>query len=122
MIPDKRTVLIVDDEASIRTSLERLLKAGGYETTVAADGNEALARASEQEYEVVLLDIGMPGLSGLDVLGRLHTDHPDTSVIMVTALVEPKTAVDAMQLGACDYVTKPVDFDDILARIEKARE
>ena len=122
VIPGRRTVLIVDDEPSVRETLERLLKSNGYEPTVAANGHEALAHALSQEFEVVLLDIRMPGLSGIDVLQRLLADHPDTGIIMVTAVVDTKTAVDAMKMGAYDYVLKPFDLDDILVRVQKARE
>ncbi len=115
-------ILIVDDEPTARENLERLLRTNGYETVVAADGQEALQRLSEQEFEVVLLDIRMPGLSGMDVLRRVDTDHSDTSVIMITAVAEVDAAVEAMKLGAYDWVTKPFNLDDILFRIEKARE
>lgn len=121
-IPAKHTVLVVDDEFSIRDNLEQLLKTNGYGTVVSSDGQEALERASEQEFEVVLLDIRMPGLSGLDVLRQLRSDHPDIAVIMVTAVGDVEAAVEACRLGAYDYVTKPFDLDDILMRVEKARE
>lgn len=121
-IPAKHTVLVVDDEFSIRDNLEQLLKTNGYGTVVSGDGQEALERASEQEFEVVLLDIRMPGLSGLDVLRQLRSDHPDIAVIMVTAVSDVEAAVEACRLGAYDYVTKPFDLDDILMRVEKARE
>ena len=121
-IPGKRTVLIVDDESSIRESLERLIRSGGYETVMAAHGQEALARAAVQEFEVVIMDIRMPGLSGIDVLRKMNTEYPDTSVIMISALADVGTAVEAMKLGAYDYITKPFNLDDILMRVEKARE
>ena len=116
------TILVVDDEPSIRTSLGRRLAAKGYEPVLAEKGEEALKRASEQEFEVVILDIMMPGLSGLDVLRPLQADQPETSVIMFTAMSDMSTAVDAMKLGAYDYVTKPFNLDDILLRVERARE
>ncbi len=121
-IPGKRTVLIVDDESSIRESLERLIRSGGYETVMAAHGQEALARAAAQEFEVVIMDIRMPGLSGIDVLRKMNTEYQDTSVIMISALADVGTAVEAMKLGAYDYITKPFNLDDILMRVEKARE
>ena len=122
LFPGTHTVLIVDDEESIRENLERLLKGSGYKPTVAADGQEALDRISEQEFEVVLLDIKMPRLSGLDVLRQLQTDYPDTTVIMVTAVSDVEPAVEAMKLGAYDHVIKPFNLDDILMRIQKAVE
>ena len=114
--------MVVDDDPLVLDTLERLLKTGGYTVVTASNGHEALARASSQEFEVVLLDIGMPGLSGIDVLRQLHTDYPDTSVIMVTAVTDTNTAVEAMKLGAYDYVLKPFNLDDIIVRVKKARE
>ncbi|MBI4201223.1 MAG: response regulator [Chloroflexi bacterium] len=114
------TVLVVDDERTIRENLERLLKLGNFEPAVAASGGEALERLSKQEYEAVLLDIKMPGLSGMDILRRLRADHPDTYVIMVTAVSDVETAIEAMKLGAYDYVLKPFNLDEILLRVQKA--
>ncbi len=68
------------------------------------------------------MDIGMPGVSGIDVLRQVHTDYPDTSVIMVTAMTDVDTAVEAMRSGAYDYITKPFNLDDISLRVTKARE
>ena len=121
-VPGKRTVLVVDDEPLVREVLERHLKDSGYETAAAANGDEALVRASEQVFEVVLLDITMPGMSGIEALGQFRTFYPDVSVIMVTAVNDRKTAVEAMKLGAYDYVVKPFDLDDIVLRVKKARE
>ena len=118
----KLRVLVVDDEFAIRDNLEQLLNSSGYDAVAAANGEEALERASEQEFEIALLDMRMPGMSGSDVLQRLLRGYPDIGVIMVTAVAEVKTAVEAMNLGAFDYVTKPFDLDDILARVEKAKE
>ena len=119
---DKCTILVVYDESSIRNSLGRRLEMKGYAPILAGNGEEALKRVSEQEFEVVILDIMMPGLSGLDVLRRIQTDQPETSVIMFTAMSDMSTAVNVMKLGAYDYVTKPFNLDDILLRVEKARE
>ena len=122
MIAENISVLIVDDEVMIRDNLERLLKPSGYETVVAASGEEALGIVKLREFDIVLLDIRMPGISGMEVLGHLHSDQPDTAIIMVTALADVTTAVDAMKAGAYDYITKPFNLDDVLIRVEKARE
>lgn len=116
------TILIVDDEASIRDLLATTLKADGYDCEVAADGNEALWKSFMKDFDIVLLDMKMPGLSGLEVLSRIVIDHPDTSVVMVTALLDTQMAVEAMRQGAYDYVTKPFNIDDLGARIERALE
>ena len=122
VIPGKHTVLVVDDESSIREILERLLKSSGYEPVAAANGQEALKRISQQEFEVVLLDIKMPVLSGLDVLLELRRDHPDICVIMATAVTDVEKAVATMKMGAYDYILKPFNLDDVLLRVEKALE
>jgi DNA-binding response OmpR family regulator len=115
-------ILVVDDDESIRAVLCRKLKAEGYYCDVAADGREALRKASAKDFDLVLMDIKMPGLSGMEVLSHLVTERPDISVVMITAVVDAKTAVDAMKLGAYDYVTKPFDLDDVSMRVKRALE
>lgn len=115
-------VLIVDDEESIREGVSRKLQAEGYACTTAASGRDALEEAATQDFDLVLMDIKMPGLSGMDVLPKLLADHPDASVIMITAVNDTQTAVQAMKLGALDYVTKPFDVDSLMMRVEKALE
>ncbi|MCH8940569.1 MAG: response regulator, partial [Chloroflexi bacterium] len=82
----------------------------------------ALALTLSQNFEVVLLDIKMPGISGMDILRQIHGDRPETSIIMVTAVGDVETAVEAMKIGAVDYVLKPFNLGDILVRVDKARE
>jgi DNA-binding response OmpR family regulator len=118
----KGTILIVDDEEAIRGILCRKLETDGYNCEVAADGKEALWKAFMKDFDLVLMDIKMPGLSGMEALPQLVTNHPDTCVIMMTAVVDTETAVQAMKLGACDYVTKPFDLDDLGMRVQKALE
>ncbi len=116
------TILVVDDEEAIRGILCRKLESDGYHCEVAADGKEALWKAFMKDFDLVLMDIKMPGLSGMEALPQLVTNHPDTCVIMMTAVVDTETAVQAMKLGAYDYVTKPFDLDDLGMRVEKALE
>jgi DNA-binding response OmpR family regulator len=118
----KGTILIIDDEEAIRDILCRKLESDGYYCEVAADGKEALWKAFMKDFDLVIMDIKMPGLSGMEVLPQLVTNHPDTCVIMMTAVVDTETAVRAMKLGAYDYVTKPFDLDDLGMRVEKALE
>jgi DNA-binding response OmpR family regulator len=115
-------ILIVDDEDAIRSMLTRKLESDGYHCDVAADGKEALWKAFMKDFDLVLMDIKMPGLSGMEALPQMVTNHPDICVIMITAVVDAKTAVQAMRLGAYDYVTKPFDLDDLGMRVEKALE
>jgi putative two-component system response regulator len=116
------TILIVDDEDAIRSMLTRKLEADGYRCEAASDGKEALYKAFMKDFDVVLMDIKMPGLSGMEALPQMVTDHPDTCVIMITAVTDAKTAVEAMKLGAYDYVTKPFDLDDLSMRVRRALE
>jgi len=115
-------ILIVDDEDAIRSMLTRKLEADGYNCEVAVDGKEALWKAFMKDFDLVLMDIKMPGISGMEALPQMVTDHPDTCVIMITAVVEAKTAVEAMKLGAYDYVIKPFDLDDLSMRVRRALE
>jgi DNA-binding NtrC family response regulator len=88
----------------------------------AADGRAALDKASQQTFDLILLDIKMPGPTGMEVLPQIVNEHPDTCVVMITAVSDTDTAVEAMKLGAYDYVTKPFNLDDLNLRVEKALE
>ena len=116
------TVLVVDDDLSVRDTLGNMLKVSGYQVDLASNGNEALAKLLATEFDVVLLDIRMPGISGLELLPQIRKAYPDTAVIMFTGEDDVSSAVEAMQQGASDYVTKPVRLQELLVRIEKARE
>lgn len=115
-------ILIVDDEESIRDILSRKLQSEGFDLQTAGDGKEALWKLFMEDYALVLMDIKMPGLSGMEALPRIITDHPDTCVVMITAVADIQTAVQAMKLGALDYLTKPFNLDDLLIRVERALE
>jgi DNA-binding NtrC family response regulator len=114
-------VLVVDDEEHMVNTLRHIL-ADRYQVRTAATGEEALDLAAEAPPHVTLLDIMMPGLSGLEVLRRLKEVHPETEVIMVTALDDVRKAVEAMKAGAHDYITKPFEEEDLIVAIEKALE
>jgi len=120
MADGKIKVLVVDDEETVRTLFQRILQAAGYDAATAADGNEALTVMAGGGIDVVLLDIKMPGLSGIDVLCKISTDWPDSCVIMVTAIADVDTAVKAMKLGAYDYITKPFEQNEVLQKIRGA--
>ncbi|GIW39895.1 MAG: acetoacetate metabolism regulatory protein AtoC [Candidatus Binatia bacterium] len=115
----KAKVLIVDDELSVRESLRMVLKQK-FEPVPAASGEEALAVLSREDIPVVLLDILMPGMDGIEVLEKIRSLRPATQVVMVTATKTVKTAVQAMKLGAADYVTKPFDVDELELIVERA--
>ena len=115
-------VLVVDDEESIRNVLKRALVDDGYQVSVASGGQQALDALSQSDIEVMLLDIRMPGLSGLEVLSKAHDRWPDTSVIMVTAIADVRTAVGVMKQGAYDYIAKPFDLNEVTTTVHRALE
>ncbi|HEC30941.1 MAG TPA: response regulator, partial [Deltaproteobacteria bacterium] len=117
----KYSILIVDDETTFRKSVNRFLKKH-YHTIEAADGHRALELAKTIRPELVLLDIGLPDMSGLEVLEKLkETEHPP-AVIMVTAYDQVKDVVHAMKLGASNYLVKPIDIDEFDVAIKNALE
>jgi len=116
---ERPRVLVVDDEVGVRESLRMILK-DRAEIALSATGDDALARIGHEHFDVVLLDILMPGLDGLEVLERIKEIAQAPQVIMLTATKTVKTAVRAMKLGAFDYVTKPFDVDELLLIVERA--
>lgn len=116
-------VLVVEDDPSIRLLMREMLRSEGLEAIEAADGKAALAAAREHAPEVILLDIGLPGVDGLTVLRRLKSDPAlaEIPVIMVTAWVEPEYVERAMEGGAHGYVRKPFDTGELVARVQAAR-
>jgi DNA-binding response OmpR family regulator len=103
-------VLVVDDEPYAVELLQECLTAKGYEVLTASDGEEALRKVKEERPHVILLDVRMPKMSGLEVLRRVREMDHEVGVIMVTAVNEEETGRQALQLGAFDYITKPLDF------------
>ncbi|HEY3457207.1 MAG TPA: sigma-54 dependent transcriptional regulator [Bryobacteraceae bacterium] len=115
-------ILIVDDEESLRRVLQVQLENRGHEISLAKNGLEALALLADSPYDLVLTDLRMPGLSGLELLKRIRANHPGTEVILLTAFGTIENAVEAMQSGAYHYVTKPVRFDELAIVVERALE
>ena len=113
-------ILVVDDEEAARENLERMLESSGFAPTVAADGQEALEHAAEHDFAVALLDIKMPRMSGIEALPKLHKQRPDTFIIMTTAIADVDIAMEAVRLGADDYLVKPLDLDTVSIRIKNA--
>ncbi|RJP72401.1 MAG: sigma-54-dependent Fis family transcriptional regulator [Candidatus Abyssobacteria bacterium SURF_17] len=118
----KARILIVDDEHLIRWSLEKDLSQAGYDTRQAASGEEALAMIEENEPDVVLLDLRMPGIDGFEVMERSVKKDMHPLFIIVTGTADVKTAVRAVKEGAVDYICKPFDIEDVKLRIEMAME
>jgi DNA-binding NtrC family response regulator len=100
-------VLIVDDEKNIRLTLSQTLEFMELDTDSAINGEEALEKVAEKDYRLILLDLKMPGMSGMEFLRRLRQTHPDTRVIIITAYGTVESAVEAMKLGAVDFIQKP---------------
>jgi DNA-binding NtrC family response regulator len=115
-------ILVADDEAGARTGLAALLRREGFEVDVADDGEQALARVQETAPDALVTDLHMPGLDGLQLLGQAREAIPGLVVILVTAFADVDTAVQAMQKGAEHYLTKPVQFDELLVVLDRALE
>src|SRR5215475_14386650 len=113
-------VLIIDDEAEIRESLQTLLELEGYEVETASTGNEGLARAGDRPFDLVLLDLALPDKNGLNVLGELHERDSQLPVIVITAYGTVDNAVKATQAGAANFIQKPWDNDKLLADVRAA--
>lgn len=116
------TILIVDDEPTVRAFLNKALTNEGYRCLTAGNADEALHTLSEYSIGLVILDIRMPGKSGLELLQEISEMYPDIAVIMATATADTKTAVICMKSGAYDYITKPINIDELYLGIERAFE
>ena len=110
-------ILIAEDEARLAAFLEKGLRANGYATTVAADGPTALALARDDEFDLLILDLGLPDLDGLSVLRTMRAQDRRMPVIILSARDEVEDKVTGLERGADDYVTKPFRFEELLARV-----
>ncbi len=119
-LKNKARILVVDDEPNARSGLEKLLRQDGYEVDVADDGATALIIAGDRPPDLVVTDLKMPRMDGVELLKRLRAQDVDMPVLMVTAFGDVASAVKAMRAGAEDYLTKPVDFDTLLLSIERS--
>jgi signal transduction histidine kinase len=113
-------ILIVDDENIVRKSLRRRLSKEGYHCEEADGAEQALKRLDDNKIDLIILDIRMPGKSGLELLPEIKDRYPDIAVIMITAVMETEVAVDCMKQGATDYVTKPFNLDKVLLVVDQA--
>ena len=113
-------LLIVDDELSVRDSLGKWFREEGYEIGTAESASDALTRMAENKWDLALLDIKMRGTDGIELQRRLHEMDPDLIVIMMTGYASVETAVTALKNGAYDYVSKPLDPDEIAHLGEKS--
>ncbi|HVS03662.1 MAG TPA: HD domain-containing phosphohydrolase [Thermoanaerobaculia bacterium] len=115
-------MLVVDDEAYIRELLVRYLESEGYDCATAGSVDAALARLDQEPFTLLISDINMPGKSGMELLATVRVNHPHLAVIMVTAVDDRRTAIDALKLGAFGYVIKPFDMNEISINVANAVE
>jgi DNA-binding NtrC family response regulator len=113
-------VLLIEDEESLASALQRVLEVEGYDVAMFTDSNKGLNAARSGDYEVVVTDLKMPGLSGMDIIKELHEVKPQLPVILMTGHHTTDVAIEAMKFGAYDYILKPPDPPEFLALIEKA--
>ncbi|HKZ57116.1 MAG TPA: response regulator [Thermodesulfovibrionales bacterium] len=115
-------VLIVDDEEYIRLSLSELLSYIGFEVATAANGEDALKKLAENRFDMAFMDIKIPGMNGVELLGRVRKAYPDVSVIMMTGYATVENAVEAVKLGAYDFLRKPYDIEEIKVSVNRLLE
>ena len=115
-------ILLVDDDKSIRVTISEALESAGHTVVTAVDGEHGLEKFSEDTFDLVLLDMKMPGTDGMEVLKRIKTIEPTQPVIMITGFGTVETAVEAMKLGAVDYIQKPFTPEEIRAIVKRGLE
>ncbi len=120
MFSEQATFLVIDDEPSVADLLYENLVEEGYNCITAPTGEDALRRLSRSSFDMILLDLKLPGISGMDVLREATSTYPETAVIVITASGDAQTAVEAMKIGAVDYITKPFELERINSSIETA--
>ena len=114
----KANILVVDDERSIRDSLELVLKEEGYEVQTATDGKQAMELLQNSDFDIMITDLKMPEVDGIQLTKHCLQIYPQTSVIIITAYGSLETAIEALRLGAYDYILKPFEFDDVLIKVQ----
>ncbi|GFE61992.1 response regulator [Geobacter sp. AOG2] len=119
MAEQQKRILVVDDEENARIALSKILTREGYEVASAGNGCEALNYLRGKEVELIITDINMPEMNGLTFLRELGRIHPHSNVIMVTAYGEVESYIEAMNLGAFEYINKPVKIDELKQIIRK---
>lgn len=118
----KARVLLVDDEEDFVKNLSERLELRGMKVRAATGGAEAVALTDTEEFDAIVLDLAMPGMDGLETLRRIREKHPDAEIIMLTGHGSIKSSVEAMKLGAEDFLEKPVNIGELLQKISKAKE
>jgi two-component system, NtrC family, response regulator len=116
----KPKILLIEDDDSTAASLQKVLRGEGYEVDTNGRGDEGLAQAKNHNYDVVITDFRLPGLSGLELVGQLHIEKPKQPIILMTAHGTTETAIEATKQGACDYLLKPFEADELLDLVASA--
>lgn len=118
----KKRILLVDDEIEFADTLAERLRTRDFDVTTAYNGDEALEKLKEYNYDVTILDVQMPGMSGIEALGAIKKLKPLTEVLMLTGHGTVETAIEGMKIGAYDFLLKPCEMDVLLDKINKAHE
>jgi DNA-binding NtrC family response regulator len=113
-------ILVIDDEEIVRVSCKKCLTPEGYDVDVAANGIEGLAMTENNRYDVILTDLKMPDMDGMEFLAKVKERHPDTKVIMITGYSTVEHAVRAMRMGAYNYIEKPFTPDALIEAVREA--
>ena len=113
------SILIVDDDVNLCQALNDELREVGYDTEFVHDGDEALVNLSGKQFDLVLLDLKMPGKDGFDVLKEMSEKKIDSKIIVLTAYADVKSAIDSAKMGASDFISKPYDLDELLITIRR---
>ena len=121
-IPPSMSILLVEDEANARKGLTQFLQGLDYDVITAANGNEAMALFKSEKPDLVISDIRMPEMDGIETLKRIKAIHPLVEVIMLTGHATFETAIQGMKLGAFDYLMKPCEIDDLITKLEAAKK
>jgi len=118
----QKNILVVDDDMSVRTTFSSVLRQEGYRVTAVKNGYEAIKAIDEESFDLALVDLGMPGMDGIEVLEKIKSRRPETRVIIFTGYGSITTAVEAMRKGATDYLNKPFSPEELKAGVKKGLE
>lgn len=118
----RQSILLVDDDPEFRKAMKKMFEKSGYNVTVAADGQEALEALSEESFDLIISDLRMPNLNGMELMEELKRRRINLPVIFITAYGEVESYMDLMNLGAFEYINKPVKGQEILGVVRKALE